>query len=867
MAQFRRRQTSAVARLPGTLLAISLAILTANAAIAQVLYDHPTLVADPGVHTGVIRSVAVDKAGHFAVAGAEDKTVRVWSLAKGKLLQTIHMPAGPGNVGKVYAVAMINEQRNHRLIAVGGWASGIQGEEAIYFFDRSGRLIKRIGGLPDVANKLVFSNDGRYLVAALGDHSLHVYDRNTDWAETFCDTNYEDDIYGITFAEDGRLATASYDAKIRLYGPDFRLAVPPKVVSRAKAPHQIAFSPVRNVLALGYSDAPVVEFLDGDNLDSIGATDTKGISGGLPLVAWSKDGQTLFAAGSEDVWAWGEAGQGPPRAFPGGKDTLTNLDTLPDGGLLIATADPLIKRFRSDGSDRWIHRSPGAGLGNRSGILAVSNDGSIVDFGFENGAKARLRFDVRSLKLITNPPDDRLTAPPKEDGLQVERRWGELLVESNVIQLDEHEWPRTWAMSQDGQHFIVGGKWSLRARDANFQRLWRRDVPGSVWAVNITGDGRLVVAAYDDGTIRWHDMMDSGRELLALMILPEADKTNWVAWTPEGFYGATTGAFGVLQWLINHGPDAAGTTVRVSDVQSLHRPEVLALALQERGIGAVGVAEAKAAREEVQLITGAAKAPGARLHVLAIGVNEFGLKFAEKDARELTAALVDTQDITGPYRGSGGLYAEVKPQLLVDGIASGTRIFSELETMQRAMAVDDTAIVMFAGHGMMVGNRLYLVPNGIDATNLLPSIKSLAVAADRLQEEVEKLADHGRVLVLLDACHSGAFNADELFKIMAKGNVAVITSSKGAQPSVEDVAWQHGAFTKVLLEALSGSNSNIDTDHNGVISLEELVKYLDRNLFRLTKGAQQLGMASSFLGNLFVTGLVPTVTTGAGVQP
>jgi WD40 repeat protein len=226
-----------------------LAALTANAAVAQFLYEHPTLVADPGLHTGVIRSAAVDRAGRLAVTGSEDKTVRVWSLADGELLQTIRMPAGPGNVGKVFAVAMSAEGD---CIAVGGWTSGIQGQESIYLFDRSSLVIKRIGGLPDVVNKLVFSSDGRYLAAGVSDYGLHVYDRDKEWAESFHDANYGHIICGITFAADGRLATASYDAKVRLYDPDFRFVVPPTVVTRGEQPHQIAFSPVRNILALGY---------------------------------------------------------------------------------------------------------------------------------------------------------------------------------------------------------------------------------------------------------------------------------------------------------------------------------------------------------------------------------------------------------------------------------------------------------------------------------------------------------------------------------------------------------------------------------------------------------------------------------------
>jgi hypothetical protein len=68
-----------------------------------------------------------------------------------------------------------------------------------------------------------------------------------------------------------------------------------------------------------------------------------------------------------------------------------------------------------------------------------------------------------------------------------------------------------------------------------------------------------VVAAYGDGTIRWH-RMDDGRELLALQVL--SDKKNWVAWTPEGFYGATPGAFGVLKWHVNRGNNAAARCIR-----------------------------------------------------------------------------------------------------------------------------------------------------------------------------------------------------------------------------------------------------------------------------------------------------------------
>ena len=106
--------------------------------------------------------------------------------------------------------------------------------------------------------------------------------------------------------------------------------------------------------------------------------------------------------------------------------------------------------------------------------------------------------------------------------------------------------------------------------------------------------GGLVVAAYGDGTIRWH-RADDERELLALQVLPNGDEParwDWVLWTPEGFYEATRGAEKVLKWVTNHGPDSAVTTLPASAIPRLHRPEALPLVLPELETArALGIAE------------------------------------------------------------------------------------------------------------------------------------------------------------------------------------------------------------------------------------------------------------------------------------
>lgn len=71
-------------------------------------------------------------------------------------------------------------------------------------------------------------------------------------------------------------------------------------------------------------------------------------------------------------------------------------------------------------------------------------------------------------------------------------------------------------------------------------------------AVNLTPDGRLALAAFGDGTIRWF-RADDGTELLAFF--PHADRQRWVLWTPGGYYHASENGEDLIGWHLNNGPD------------------------------------------------------------------------------------------------------------------------------------------------------------------------------------------------------------------------------------------------------------------------------------------------------------------------
>lgn len=834
------------------------------------LYDQPVLVLEPGMHTAAIKRADVSARGAYAVSGADDKTVRLWDVQTGRLLRTIRLPQGPGHMGQVYAVAI---SPDGALVAAGGYIGETGQPKHISLFQRdTGALVRRLEGLPEVVLHLVFSPTGRYLAATLwGTHGLRVYDRDADWREVARDAPYGDDSYGAAFAGDGRLATTSWDGTLRLYERDDRTFRRVATVTTAEGarPVGLAFTPAGDRLAVGYEDTMAVSLVDGRTLTPLPGPDTRGIGNGdLSEVAWSADGATLYAGGrywhadTVPVVAWSQAGAGPRRELAAGTDTIMSLRPLPDGGLLVGSQDPWLAVLDAAGAPRWVRRPPQADLRGQQRTLRVSADGGMVDFGYELGETAPARVDLARLALSLDPPADGRTRPPEQAILSV-AHWEDSLrptLNGAPLALEPYERSRSLAIHPDGRRFVLGTEWRLRAFDADGTPRWTQPAPAPVWATNITADGRLVVAACGDGTLRWHRMED-GSELLALF--PLADRRNWVAWTPEGVYAATPGAHGVLRWHVNHGWDAPAEAIPVSEIPETYRPEAIRLMLQTldtpRAIGLAVLAEMRAA---VQRRTGAALAPGARLHVLTIGVSEYGdkaphlrLAFAAADATDVAEVLLTTQ---------ASLYANVHPQRLTNQDATRTGIRRGLATMRAAMARvppgRDLAVVQFSGHGALLDDEFYLLPYGVDVGDPV-TIKDTGLSASDLRRELDGLAQYGRVLVWLDACRSGGAMADgralaadatRLRTALVGPNLTVLTSSSADQLSREDPRWGNGAFTEILVEALS---SRADANRNGLISVSELTGYLTRHVPGLTGGAQQPGVEMRFDGDVFVAGL------------
>jgi uncharacterized caspase-like protein len=279
---------------------------------------------------------------------------------------------------------------------------------------------------------------------------------------------------------------------------------------------------------------------------------------------------------------------------------------------------------------------------------------------------------------------------------------------------------------------------------------------------------------------------------------------------------------------------------------------------------ALGVDDMTQARLDVQAKTGSAKPPGGVLRVLAIGVNNFGkdagslhLDYAAEDAHDVASALLDSQK---PGPGKASLYADVDVQYLPNEKANKTAIKDALDAMARSMATNelgqDVAVILVSSHGEMIDDQFYLVPYGFVAGGSRNAATDSAISASEFAKKVQALAAHGKVLLLLDACHSGAVGAGSWAKdpdakilqdAMDMESVTVLTSSKKNELSKELPDWKHGALAQAFLDALAGA-----ADSEGVVGLWALIGAMEHEVQSLTKGRQHLGMHVNFSGDLFV---------------
>ncbi len=257
-----------------------------------------------------------------------------------------------------------------------------------------------------------------------------------------------------------------------------------------------------------------------------------------------------------------------------------------------------------------------------------------------------------------------------------------------------------------------------------------------------------------------------------------------------------------------------------------------------------------------------APAPSANAQhwAVVIGVSTYAdsriptLRYAAADAQAFYDWLVSA---------TGGRYAPAHVRLLLNENATAANIKESLFSWLKQAIEEDVVVIYFAGHGSPdspdTPQNLYLLPHD----SRYDAISSTGFPMWDVETALKRFVKAKRVVVVADACHSGGVGAGFDVARRAVGEqpnrisaalqglasvgdgIAVLSASDDRQQSVEGAKFGggHGVFTHYVLEGLKGG---ADYNHDGVVTLGELIPYLSENVRRQTLNAQSPTVAGRF---------------------
>ena len=227
---------------------------------------------------------------------------------------------------------------------------------------------------------------------------------------------------------------------------------------------------------------------------------------------------------------------------------------------------------------------------------------------------------------------------------------------------------------------------------------------------------------------------------------------------------------------------------------------------------------------------------------LLIGVEKYhrapSLIFTVNDVRQLAQTL----------RARGG-YAEDNILEMTEEATNPrfqplkTSIEAELPAWLKQPGPDDTVLVYFTGHGFRDANgKMYLAPIDVNPDDLVKT----GIAVEWFREQIASCKARFKLLIL-DSCHAGSEKGEgDQREVVAKDlgepfkeleGVVTLASSTAKEKSQIWEAKKQSLFSYWLNQGLRG---NADENSDGVVDIDELYKYVYRNVTRTAKLHQPL---------------------------
>ena len=584
-------------------------LLFSHGGVSAQATDKPMLLIETGRHSAPITAISATKDGSLFATSSQDKTVRIWN-ASGRQIQVIRPPVGSRINDAVNSVALSADgsmvayqfSKLDQLEEKGNFVSTFP----IQVLNLKTQKVERLGRTFEPV-RLNFSPDGRYLawITAFPSKMGVSVDvrRTSDWA-LYARTNRDKAGAGepatFDFSPDGNRLAITYGNQVQVLsinGVNYasqslfdaskckqenpycglmdediaskkRMTIESSIrPAHGKIPLGIKWSPDGKWLAFGYLDAPAATLvsagkwgqieLPATNLEMTYFNGPKTMA----MLTWSIDSKAVLSTGTMGskilkptvIRKWSV---GPKPTYEDEDSTMGKDRKLAINGMVATNAG---YAFASDDAigfyegGRFRVLEPSAGLRNNFSVYN-SPDGTTFYFSFESPnsfSGEQYVFDALKRTLKPEPRELPASFRSRENAPGMENigfRTDSPILNGVKLEIDSRAGASAFA--PDGQTVLIGTQHTLYRFDRNGVKLWNVDLPAGATALNASRDGLLILVALEDGTLRWHRLLD-GKPLLAFYALN--DRRSWVMWTPEGYFDVSDGANFVLSKGVRRG--------------------------------------------------------------------------------------------------------------------------------------------------------------------------------------------------------------------------------------------------------------------------------------------------------------------------
>lgn len=728
------------------------------------------------------RSVAFSNDGRWFAIGNQDTSATLWDVFAGRLTARV-----AGNSGSINAVSF---SPNSQLLATGSRGGSVRVYEVI-----TARETTHWQAHEDGINALLFTTDGKQLITCSSDQSIKVWDAASGnaigkLAAPAIEVN------SLALSADGKyLASGAADGTIKIWATaDWREVR--SLTGHSGAVFALAFSNDGKLLASGSADRTLRLWeTDGWQLKQTIADSNATIYS----LAFSADDRLLATGDANAGIKLREAATGTLRATLSGATGSANALGFSNDGKFLTTA------HEDGGIYFWLLGEDGkgelaataVGLRESSEWLVVTPDGL-----FDGSPAAwpqilwrfaRNTFNVAPVEIFFNEffhPDllaDVLAGKnprPARKIAQLDRRQPRV----QMLIGNESSRPATNSVSSDQRNVNI----KIEVAEAG-----PRDRQG--------GSGAQDVRLFRNGAL-------------------------YKIWRGDALKG---GSRTVLETTV---PIVAGEN------------RLTAYAFNRDNI--------KSADETRIVIGPESIRKRGTAYILAIGVNRyanqtFNLRFAVPDAQDFSEELRNRQAALNHF-------ARVEVVTLFDEQATKANIVAALNRLKgdplpvgapaalerlKATQPEDAVMVFFAGHGVAVEPRFYLIPHDLGYTGNRETFNETdfrrVLGRSLSDEELVKLfegVDAGELLIVIDACNSGqALESDEtrrgpmnskgLAQLAYEKGIFVLTAAQSYQAAKENAELGHGYLTYALIESGLRKGEADFRPHDNRVLMREWLDY------------------------------------------